>query len=140
VADYRSQEEVEADFLQTKDPKVVAFLPMSHRTDQKIRVHVFYCVLALPVARLTVREAGRHGMHMSMRKLLEAPAGREEPVLLSLGQHGRPRVRRVLTEIDVTRQRLFDHFALDACALRDRAHQLGPNSNAHLRERHVVTR
>ena len=55
VANYRSQETVEADFRQMKDPEVVSFSPMFHWTDQKIRVHVFYCVLALMVARLMVR-------------------------------------------------------------------------------------
>ncbi|MCA1682168.1 MAG: IS1634 family transposase, partial [Actinobacteria bacterium] len=39
VADYRSQEAVEADFRQMKDPKVVSFSPMFHWTDHKIRVH-----------------------------------------------------------------------------------------------------
>ncbi len=34
-----------------KDPKVVSFSPMFHWTDHKIRVHAFYCVLALMVAR-----------------------------------------------------------------------------------------
>ena len=62
VADYRSQEAVEADFRQMKDPKVVSFSPMFHFTEQKIRVHVFYCVLALTVARLMVREADRAGI------------------------------------------------------------------------------
>ena len=47
VADYRSQEAVEGDFRQMKDPKVVSFSPMFHFTESKIRVHVFYCVLAL---------------------------------------------------------------------------------------------
>ena len=61
VADYRSQEAVEGDFRQMKDPKVVSFSPMFHWTEQKIRVHVFYCVLALMVARLMVREADAPG-------------------------------------------------------------------------------
>jgi len=60
VADYRSQEAAEADFRQMKDPKLVSFSPMFHFTEQKIRVHVLYCVLALMVARLMVREADRH--------------------------------------------------------------------------------
>src|SRR6266508_1256938 len=47
VAAYRSQSEVEAGFRQMKDPQVVSFSPMYHWTDQKLRVHVFYCVLAL---------------------------------------------------------------------------------------------
>ena len=61
VADYRSQEDAEGDFRQMKDPKVVSFSPMFHWTDHKIRVHVFYCVLALMAARLMVREADRAG-------------------------------------------------------------------------------
>lgn len=43
VRAYRSQTEVEASFRQMKDPKVVRVSPMFHWTDQKIRVHVFYC-------------------------------------------------------------------------------------------------
>jgi len=116
VADYRSQEAVEGDFRQMKDPKVVSFSPMFHFTEQKIRVHVFYCVLALMVARLMVRETGRAGMHMSVRALLSSLAGIEETVLLYQGEHGRPRARRMLTEIDATQRRLYDLFGLDAYA------------------------
>ena len=89
---------VEADFRQMKDPNVVSFSPMFHWTEQKIRVHVFYCVLALMVARLMVREADRAGMHMSVRALLSSLSGIEETVLLYKGERGRPRARRMLTE------------------------------------------
>jgi len=116
VADYRSQSEVEADFRQMKDPRVVSFSPMFHWTDQKIRVHAFYCVLALTVARLMVREADRAGVHMSVRELLGALAGIGETVLLYQGERGRPRARRMLTEIDPAQQRLHDLFGLDAYA------------------------
>jgi transposase len=113
VADYRSQSEVEGDFRQMKDPHVVSFSPMFHWTDQKIRVHTFSCVLALTVARLMVREADRHGMHMSVRELLDTLAGIEETVLLYQGERGRPRARRMLTEIDPIQQRLYNLFDLD---------------------------
>jgi len=91
VAEYRSQEVVEADFRQMKDPNVVSFSPMFHFTEQKIRVHIFYCVLALMVAKLMVREADRAGMHMSVRALLSSLSGIEETVLLYKGERGRPR-------------------------------------------------
>ena len=74
---------------------------MFHFTEQKIRVHVFYCVLALAVARLMVREADHAGMHQSVRELLDTLAGIEETVLLYHGD-GRPRARRMLTEMDLT--------------------------------------
>jgi transposase len=116
VADYRSQEAVEADFRQMKDPSVVSFSPMFHFTESKIRVHVFYCVLALMVARLMVREADRAGLHLSVRALLSSLAGIQETVLLYQGERGRPRARRMLTDIDAGQQRLYDLFGLDAYA------------------------
>lgn len=116
VADYRSQHHVEADFRQLKDPHVVSFSPMWHWTDHKIRVHVFYCVLALAVARLMVREADRAGLHLSVRELLGSLAGIAETVLLYQGERGRPRARRMLTEQNPTQRRLYDLFGLDTYA------------------------
>jgi transposase len=116
VGDYRSQQAAEGDFRQMKDPHVVSFSPMFHFTDQKIRVHVFYCVLALTVARLMVREADRHGMHLSVRELLDTLAEIQETVLLYQGERGRPRARRMLTEMDPTGRRLYNLFGLDAYA------------------------
>jgi transposase len=116
VADYRSQEAAEADFRQMKDPKVVSFSPMFHWTDQKIRVHVFYCVLALAVARLMAREAEHAGLHLSVRELLSELGGVQETVLLYQGERGRPRARRVLTVMSPAQRRLYDLFGLDTYA------------------------
>ena len=118
VADYRTQETVEGDFRQLKDRHVVSFSPMHHWTDQKIRVHTFYCVLALTVARLMAREADQAGMHMSVAELLHTLAGIQETVLLYQGDKGRPRARRMLTEKSPTQQRLHDLFGLDNYAPR----------------------
>jgi hypothetical protein len=110
-AAYRSQSEVESGFRQQKDPHVVSFAPMHHWTEPKIRVHVFYCVLALTVAHLMRREARRAGLHMSVRELLAELAGIGETVLLYHdGGKGRPRARRMLTAATATQQRLADLF------------------------------
>jgi transposase len=116
VAGYRSQSEVEADFRQMKDRLVVSFSPMFHWTEQKIHVHVFYCVLALMVARLMARETERAKMPMSVRVLLSQLGGIEETVLLYQGERGRPRARRMLTEMEPMQARLYDLFGLDAYA------------------------
>jgi transposase len=116
VAGYRSQSEVEADFRQMKDRLVVSFSPMFHWTEQKIHVHVFYCVLALMVARLMARETERAKMPMSVRVLLSELGGIEETVLLYQGERGRPRARRMLTEMEPKQARLYDLFGLDAYA------------------------
>lgn len=111
IAAYRSQSEVESGFRQLKDPQVVSFSPMHHWTDAKIRVHVFYCVLALAIAHLLRRQADHAGLHLSVRELLAELAGIQETVLLYHdGGKGRPRARRMLTEMTPTQQRLADLF------------------------------
>jgi transposase len=111
VAAYRSQSEVEAGFRQMQDPQVVSFSPMHHWTDAKVRVHVFYCVLALAIAHLLRRQAEHAGLHLSVRELLASLAGIQETVLLYHdGGKGRPRARRMLTDMDPTQQRLADLF------------------------------
>lgn len=111
VAAYRSQSDAEFGFRQLKDPHVVSFSPMHHWTDSKIRVHVFYCVLALAVAHLMRRHAAHAGLHLSMRELLDQLAGIEETELLYHdGGKGRPRVQRMLTDMTPTQQRLADLF------------------------------
>lgn len=117
VAAYRSQNDVESSFRQMKDPHVVSFGPMHHWTDSKIRVHLFYCVLALTIAHLMRREAERAGLHLSVRELLATLAGIEETVLLYHdGGKGRPRARRMLTDTDPTQDRLAEVFGIDRYA------------------------
>jgi transposase len=111
VAAYRSQAEAESGFRQMKDPHVVSFSPLHHWTDQKIRVHVFYCVLALAVAHLMRREAQHAGLHLSVRELLAELAGIQETVLLYHdGAKGRPRAQRILTDTTPTQQQLANLF------------------------------
>jgi transposase len=111
VAAYRSQSEAEAGFRQLKDPHVVSFSPMHHWTEQKIRVHVCYCVLALAVAHLMRRTADQAGLHMSVRELLSELGGIGETVLFYHdGGKGRPREQHLLTDMTTTQKRLADLF------------------------------
>jgi transposase len=113
VAAYRSQSGVESGFRQLKDPHVVSFSPMHHWTDQKIRVHVFYCVLALTIANLMRRQAEHAGLHLSVRELLGELAGIGETVLLYHdGGKGRPRAQRLLTDMNPTQHQLADLFGI----------------------------
>jgi hypothetical protein len=116
VAAYRSQSEVEADFRQMKDPHIVSFSPMFHWTDQKIRVHAFYCVLALTIARLMHRQTANAGHPISVRELLATLAGIQETVLLYPSTGGRPRARRMTTEMTTTQAHLYDLFNLHTYA------------------------
>ncbi len=116
IGAYRSQSEVENDFRQMKDPDLVAFSPMFHWTDQKIRVHAYYCVLALTVARLMARQAAHAGHPMSVRQLLGHLAGIQETVLIYPSTGGRPRARRMTTDMNPTQRHLYDLFGLAAYA------------------------
>jgi len=116
VAGYRSQSDAEAGFRPLKDPHVVSFSPMHHWTDHKIRVHVSYCVTALAIAHLMRRQARHEGLDMSVRVLLAELAGIQETVLLYPSTGGRPRARRMLTEMTPTQQHLYEIFGLDRYA------------------------
>jgi transposase len=118
IAAYRSQADAEAGFRQLKDRHVVSFSPMFHWTGQKIRVHVFYCVLALAIAHLMRRQAVQAGLDLSVRELLHTLGGIGETVLIYPSTGGRPRARRMLTDRDPTQQHLFDLFGLGAYAPR----------------------
>jgi transposase len=118
IAAYRSQADAEAGFRQLKDRHVVSFSPMFHWTEQKIRVHVFYCVLALAIAHLMRRHAAQAGLDLSVRELLHTLAGIGETVMIYPSTGGRPKARRMLTEQDPTQQRLFDLFDLATYAPR----------------------
>ena len=116
IAAYRSQNSVEQDFKQMKDPHTVAFNPMWHWTDQKIRVHTFTCVIALTAARLLERTARQAGHDLSLRRLLADLAGIQETTLLYQGDKGRPRARHMTTTMTPNQQQLYDLFNLDQYA------------------------
>ncbi len=118
VTGYRSQSEAEFSFRQLKDPHLVSFSPMHHWTDHNIRVHVFTCVLALQIAHLMRRHAHQHGLHLSVRELLDTLAGIEETVLIYPSTGGRPKARRMLTETTPTQDRLIEIFDLPRWAPR----------------------
>jgi hypothetical protein len=118
IAGYRSQSEAEFSFRQMKDPRVVSFSPMHHWTGHNIRVHVFTCVLALQIAHLMRREAEHAGLHLSVRELLSQLAGIGETMLISPSTGGRPRARRMTTELTGEQQKLYEIFELGRQAPR----------------------
>jgi transposase len=118
VASYRSQSEAEFSFRQLKDPHVVSFSPVHHWTEHNIRVHVFTCVLALQIAHLMRRQARRAGLHLSVRELLGQLAGIGETVLVYPSTGGRPKARRMTTELAGDQQKLYQTFNLGRWAPR----------------------
>src|SRR5271165_3749415 len=112
IAGYRSQSEAEFSFRQMKDPRVVSFSPMHHWTDHNIRVHVFTCMLALQLAHLMRYRARQEGLDLSVRELLGQLGGIEETVLVYPSTGGRPKARRMTTELTGHQPRLYQIFGL----------------------------
>jgi transposase len=118
IAGYRSQSEAEFSFRQMKDPHVVSFSPMYHWTEHNIRVHVFTCVLALQIAHLMRRRARQHGLDLSVRELLSQLASIGETVLIYPSTGGRPKARRMTTELTGNQPALCEIFSLSQWAPR----------------------
>src|SRR5450755_864646 len=112
IAGYRSQSEAGFSFRQMKDPHVVSFSPMHHWTEHNIRVHVFTCVLALQIAHLMRRTAAQAGLHLSVRQLLAQLAAIGETVLIYPSTGGRPKARRMTTELTGDQHELYEIFDL----------------------------
>ncbi|MDZ4064545.1 MAG: IS1634 family transposase [Coriobacteriia bacterium] len=114
VAAYRSQSVVENAFRQMKDPTFISFSPMFHWTDDKIRVHVFYCVVALMIANLMWRRIRAAGIDISPKAML-AELSRitlVDLVYAPTGGIGRPKVRSEISELSDLQQSLVDALGL----------------------------
>jgi transposase len=70
ISAYRSQYHIEDAFRQMKNTHFLGFRPIYHWTDQKIKVHAFYCVLGLRLCCLLNRTLAEHGIHLSINKML----------------------------------------------------------------------
>ena len=91
---------------------------MHHWTEHNITVHMFTCVLALQIARLMRRKAAQAGLGLSVRELLTQLAAIGETVLLYPSSGGRPRARRMTTELSGQQQELHEIFGLQRWAPR----------------------
>jgi hypothetical protein len=112
VRGYRSQHHGEAAFRELKDMAQLALRPQRHWTDQKTRVHVFYCVLALTVCGLLRRELHNKGINRSLVAILE-DLGQSKEVCLAYAPAvgAAPAWQVTLTQLTEDQRALYD--ALD---------------------------
>jgi transposase len=109
VLAYRSQFHVECAFRRMKDPRVVAFRPTYHWTDQKLRVHAFYCVLALTILSLMRRQMAKAGISLSISRMIERLDNiREVLTLYATPQGEAPRTKTILSQRDSEQAAMLD--------------------------------
>lgn len=107
VQGYRSQAHVELAFRRMKDPRFLTFRPTFHWTDQKLRIHAFYCVLGLMLASLLRRKLAQSGLDLSLAEMMRALAGIHEVALIYRTAEGLPEFRRLsLSRLDKLQQKL----------------------------------
>jgi transposase len=98
----RAQSCIENAFKQMKDPHWVSFSPAFHWTDQKLRVHTFYCILALMLSSLLQRKVAQAGIPIIIPTLYEQLSSITEIVNLHAPRadsgRGRLRAEYVLSE------------------------------------------
>ncbi len=82
---------------------------MFHWTDSKIRVHAFYCVLALTLTSLLRRTLHQKGLALSMRRMYEWLGEIKEVLVLyprRPGEH-QPRTASCLSTMDTEQEQIF---------------------------------
>ena len=115
VRGYRAQHHVENAFRNMKDTSHIAIRPQYHWTDQKIRVHVCCCVLALMLCSLLQRETRHRGIDLSGNGLLDTLANIREVGVLqtTLRKRKTPAIEITLSQMSETERALYDSLNLE---------------------------
>lgn len=112
VLAYRSQFHVEAAFRSMKSTRCSSFRPINHWTDQKLRVHAFYCVLALLILSLIRRQLHLTGIDMSIPRIIERLSDVREIATFYRSSKGKPhRVKSIISKCDDEQNKILN--ALD---------------------------
>jgi hypothetical protein len=92
-----------------KNPHVLGWNPRGHWTDQKIRVHAFYCVMALTLVSLLRREFAAQGLTLSAEKLMEnLNAIRETISVYPQEKNQLPQLSFSISQMNPIQQKLYD--------------------------------
>ena len=110
VLGYRAQHHIESAFRDMKNPHFLGWSPMFHWTDSKIRVHAFYCVLALTLTSLLQRALHQKGQDLSLARMLELLGAIQEVLVIypkAVGEK-KPRTATCLSAMEEEQRQLFD--------------------------------
>ena len=115
VRGYRSQHHVETAFRTMKNPYHICLRPQNHWTDQKIEVHVFYCVLGLMLCSLLRRELHRQGLDHSIPDLLDQLSKIHEVAVVypPEGRKRQSRIEMTVSKMSEGQRAIFNALDLD---------------------------
>jgi transposase len=112
---YSGQQHIEQVFRGLKDGDWLGWGPMYHWTDQKIRVHAFYCMLGISLLQYVRRQAQAVWPGLSTEQLLDELRQIQKYVLLypPQGEKGPNRLATVLSKQSLPQQRLAEELGLN---------------------------
>jgi len=99
---------IENVFRSMKDELHLSVIPEYHWTDQKIRVHVFTCLLGLILTGLVHRKTKDKGLDISANRMMDELKQIHEITIVDRDPKGRLRVRRKIEEMDDDRRRIAE--------------------------------
>lgn len=105
---YYSQECVEKVFRDTKDTNHFALKPVYHWTDQKIRVHVFVCLLSLMLGQILMKEMEKNGINISKDKMLDELNGIYDGWVIQSATGKKMSFTRVLGKMTKEQEKLWE--------------------------------
>jgi transposase len=109
---YNEQDCIEKLFRDTKDTEHFSLRPIYHWTDQKIRVHIFICLLGLTLTILLQKELEMQGIKYSKDKLLNLLSGiRECLVMTDSGIADKNSIERKMEEMDNEQLKIWSAIA-----------------------------
>ena len=113
---YRGQAKIEEVFRDMNDHDFLRWQPMFHWTDQKIRVHGFYCVLAMQLTALLKKVLHEAGIELSTHKMLKALSGIREVVIYYADNACQPKVAPL--RLNPVQKKMSNLLKLDEFKLR----------------------
>jgi transposase len=115
ITAYSGQQHIEQVFRGLKDGDWLGWGPMYHWTDQKIRVHAFYCMLGISLLQYVRRQAETAWPGLSTEQLLDQLRHIQKYNLLypPQGEKGPNRVATVLSKQSLIQQQLTNVLRLD---------------------------
>ena len=115
ITAYSGQQHIEQVFRGLKDGDWLGWGPMYHWTDQKIRVHAFYCMLGISLLQYVRRQAEPAWPGLSIEQLLDQLRQIQKYNLLypPQGEKGPNRVATVLSKQSLIQQALTKVLGLD---------------------------
>ena len=115
ITAYSGQQQIEQVFRGLKQGDWLGWGPMYHWTDQKIRVHAFYCMLGISLLQYLRRQAEPAWPGLSTEQLLDQLRQIQKYNLLypPQGEKGPNRVATVLSKQSLIQQQLTKILGLD---------------------------